>query len=107
MSPIEYEEIESWQDSELTRYAIKQAVINNKCSIKYISRILYAYERENIKTVQQAQMREREYNEAKRKKNYNNRYVAPEPEWSNKAIQTQKATDEQKKEMEELLKEYR
>lgn len=107
LAPIECEEINNWNDTELTRYAIKQAITTNKCSVKYISRILCAYERENIKTVQQAQEREREYNEAKRRKNYNNRYVAPEPEWSNKTIQTQKATNEQKKEMEELLKEYR
>lgn len=68
LSPIEYEEISNWEDNELTRYAIKQAVISNKCGIKYIARILNAYERENIKTVQQAQEREREYVEAKKKK---------------------------------------
>ena len=68
LSPVEYEEISKWIDNELTRYAIKQAVINNKCSIKYISRILIAYERENIKNVQQAQKREREYVEAKKKR---------------------------------------
>ena len=68
LSPLEYEEITEWKDTELTRYAIKQSVISNKCSIKYISRILNAYERENIKTVQQAQEREREYVEAKKNK---------------------------------------
>ncbi len=70
LSPTEFEEIKKWKDNELTRYAIKQAVLNNKCGIKYISRILYAYERENIKTVQQAQEREREYIEAKKEKKY-------------------------------------
>lgn len=68
LSPIEYEEINLWNDTELTRYAIKQAVLNNKCGTKYISRILNAYERENIKTVQQAQERERQYIEAKKVK---------------------------------------
>ncbi len=72
LSPIEYEEVSMWNDNELTRYAIKQSVIVNKCSIKYISRILSAYERENIKTVQQAQVREREYVEAKKRKNSQN-----------------------------------
>ena len=66
LSPIEYEEVNTWNDTELTRYAIKQAVMSNKCGIKYISRILIAYERENIKTVQQAQERERKYIEAKK-----------------------------------------
>lgn len=61
LSPVEYEEVMNWEDNELTRYAIKQAVISNKCGIKYIARIISAYKRENIKTVQQAQEREREY----------------------------------------------
>lgn len=68
LSPVEYEEISTWKDTELTRYAIKQAVLSNKCGTKYISRILSAYERENIKTVQQAQERERKYIEAKKQR---------------------------------------
>ncbi len=68
LSPVEYEEINNWNDTELTRYAIKQAVLSNKCGTKYISRILSAYERENIKTVQQAQERERKYIESKKTK---------------------------------------
>ena len=55
----------------MTRYAIKQAILNGKYNIKYISKILSAYEREHIKTVQQAQTREREY-EVMQKKNNNN-----------------------------------
>ncbi len=70
LSPTEYEEINTWKDTELTRYAIKQSVLANKCVIKYISRILSAYERENVKTVQQAQERERKYIEAKKEKKY-------------------------------------
>ena len=68
LAPLEYQEIDTWNDNSLTRYAIKQAILRGKYSIKYISRILLAYERENIKTVQQAQEREREY-ETMRKKN--------------------------------------
>lgn len=68
LAPLELEEINTWKDNDLTRYAIKQAILNGKYNIKYISRILLAYERENIKTVQQAQEREREY-ETMRKKN--------------------------------------
>ena len=68
IAPLEYQEINTWKDNDLTRYAIKQAILNGKYNIKYISRILLAYERENIKTVQQAQEREREY-ETMRKKN--------------------------------------
>ena len=73
LSPVEYEEISTWEDNNLTRYAIKQAVLNNKCGTKYISRILSAYKRENIKTIQQAQERERQYIEA-RKGNVTKKY---------------------------------
>ena len=58
LNPVEYEEISSWEDCDLTRYAIKQAVLLNKPSIRYISRILSSYKAENITTVQQAQNRE-------------------------------------------------
>ena len=71
LGPIEYEEVSSWEDSELTRYAIKQSVLSGKCTIKYISRILDTYQRENIKTVQQAQQKEKEYLESKEKQNKN------------------------------------
>lgn len=111
LSPIEYEEILSWEDTELTRHAIKQAVINNKCGTKYISRILSAYERENIKTVQQAQERERQYIEVqknKQRKNYKTSIekIEAKPEWFDKEILKQNATEEEKNEIEELLKEF-
>ena len=65
LAPIEYEEIKKWEDNELTRYAIKQAVLNGKYGIKYISKILYEYQKNNIKTVQQAQQREQDYQKQK------------------------------------------
>ena len=65
LSPIEYEEISNWEDNELTRYAIKQAVLNGKYNIKYISRILDNYKTKNIKSIQQAQEDEEKF---KRKK---------------------------------------
>lgn len=67
LAPLEYEEIINWKDNELTRYAIKQAILNGKYNIKYISKILSAYERENIVTVRQAQEREREYENMRKK----------------------------------------
>lgn len=54
ISPIEFEKISNWNDSELTRYAIDKAVLNNKCSINYIDKILENYKREGIKTLEQA-----------------------------------------------------
>lgn len=63
LSPIEYEEISNWEDNELTRYAIKQSVLNGVYNIKYISTILHNYSKNNIKTVQQAQEEEKRFKE--------------------------------------------
>lgn len=85
----------------MTRYAIKQAVLLNKISTKYISRILSAYERENVKTVQQAQERERKYNVSKSKK-----YIERVPDWLDKNFSKQEATIEEQQEIKELLSKY-
>lgn len=95
LSPVEYEEIALWEDSELTRYAIKQAVLNGACSIKYISRILENFERNNIKTVQQAQQQEQKFK---------NKTKVDKPEWINKTYDEEQASDEEIKKLEERLK---
>ena len=71
LSPVEYEEIGEWEDNELTRYAIKKAVISNKCSVGYISGILRSYERNNIKTIQQAQSDDEQF---KKRQEQNRKY---------------------------------
>lgn len=66
LSPYEIEEIEKWEDTELTRYAIKKAVLNNKFSIQYISKILYSWKKGNVRTVQEAQREEEEFQNKKK-----------------------------------------
>lgn len=116
LSATEKEEITKWPDSELTMYAIKQAVLYGKSNVKYVSKIIEAYGRENIRTVQQAQQREREYAEAKKKKKEeikrngyqrNTKTIGPEPDWLNKKIEKEKMTPEEKAEVEELLKDFK
>ena len=63
LSPIEYEEISTWEDNELTRYAVKQSILIGVYNIKYISTILHNYKMRNIKTVQQAQEEEKRFKE--------------------------------------------
>lgn len=67
LNSIEYELIDTWEDTELTRYAIKQAVLSNHCNLKYIQSILNTYHKENIQTIQQAQEKEEQF---KNKKSY-------------------------------------
>ena len=65
LSPIEYETISNWKDNELTRYAIKKAVLNGKHNITYISRILESYATKGITTVVQAQQEEEDFKNRK------------------------------------------
>lgn len=69
LSPIEYEQISKWKDNELTRYAIKQAVLNGAYRIKYIESILSDYKKNGIKTIQEAQEKEKEFKKIKEEKN--------------------------------------
>ena len=97
LNPLEYEEISKWQDNELTRYAIKEAILGGKYNIKYISAILHNYKMNNIKTVQQA---EEQKNKFKNK-------GEPIPSWFDKKIEKVEATKEEQDEIERLLGEYK
>lgn len=73
LNPLEYEEISTWEDNELTRYAIKEAILSGKYNIKYISVVLNSYKKNSITTVQQAQ-EEKESFKHKPKKEYKSAY---------------------------------
>ena len=94
LSPIEYEEISTWKDNELTRYAIKETVLNGKYNIKYIKSILNSFEKNNIQTVKQAQ------EETARFKTGNL------PEWFDKNIKKAKPTEVEEKSLKDMLKEF-
>lgn len=51
INSVEAEHIDRWKDNELTRHAVREAVLANAYSIKYIEKILERYKRENIKSV--------------------------------------------------------
>lgn len=74
LSPIEIELVQTWEDTELTRYAIKQAILNCKYNLKYINTILDEYKHKSIKTVQQAQAEEEEYKRKHSKKSKNDKW---------------------------------
>ncbi len=61
LSSIEYEELSSWNDNELTRYAIKKAFSNGKYTLGYVKGILNNYRKNNITTIQQAQAEEENF----------------------------------------------
>lgn len=74
LAPIEYLKVKEWGDSELVRYAISKAVLNNKCNINYIDKIIYYYKRNNIQSVKQAQEKEEEFLNNKKRNEY--RYMS-------------------------------
>lgn len=96
LNGIEIEMIKEWEDNDLTRYAIKQAVLNGKYNIKYINTILVNYKNNSITTVQQAQEEEERFKNRKNNKVNN-------PEWFEKEIKKK----EDNGELEEILKEWK
>lgn len=65
LTPIQLEVVDQWDDDDLTRYAIKKAVLNNKFNINYVDKILYSYKKENIKSVQEAIESDEDFNKKK------------------------------------------
>lgn len=54
LNPIEYEEISKWEDNELTRYAIRESILNGARSINYIRTVIDSFKAKNILTVEEA-----------------------------------------------------
>lgn len=71
LSPIEYEEISKWQDNDITRYAIKEAVLRRALNVKYINAIINDCEAKGIKTIK----------DIKRPKTYENEQILYEYDW--------------------------
>ena len=105
LSPIEYEEISTWEDTELTRYAIKQSVLNGKYNIRYISVILNNYKKNSITTVQQAQEQEELFKkqQANRKPYQKQTIERNVPEWVGKEIKEEYLSDEEVAILDKLL----
>ena len=99
LTPIETQIVMEWEDNELTRYAIKQAVLNHVFRIKYIEEILKRYKRDNIKTLQEAIERDENF------KNKNAKTIKEDiiPDWFDKDLDNPNIKTA--KEMEQLIKE--
>ena len=65
LRPVEIEEVLKWEDNEVTRYAIKQAILNGAYSTNYINTILDSYKAKNITTVVEAQKADKRFKERK------------------------------------------
>ena len=93
LSPAEIETISEWEDTELTRYAIKQAMLNGAPNVKYMQAILDSYKTKNIKTVAEAQVDEKKFKQTKNQQPIIEKKV---PEWFGKEIKQKEISDERK-----------
>lgn len=95
LNDILYDVVKEWEDNDLTRYAIKKAVLNNKYNINYIQKILYSYEKNNIKSIQEAIEQDEEFN-IKKDLYYKNKYKTKETRYEREQrIMEEWAKDEQ------------
>lgn len=108
ISPIEFETINSYQEAfslDIIKEAIDRACINNAKTIKYVMGILDSWKSKGFKKIEECR---NEFNEIKNSKKYNNQNrVASTPEWFDKKVEKRETTVDERKEMEELLREYR
>ena len=108
ISPREFEIINSYQETfslDIIKEAIDRACINNAKTIRYVMGVLNSWKSKGFKKIEECR---NEFNEIKNSKKYNNQNrVASTPEWFDKKVEKRETTVDERKEMEELLREYR
>lgn len=102
LSSTEIEKIKEWEDNELTRYAIKVAILNGAYTINYIDAIIYNWQKLGIKSVSQAQEETKRHRDKKisKKTDY-------KPEWFDIDVKKEEVEINESNEMEELLKDFK
>lgn len=72
LSPIEYEIVKAWKNSnysdEIIKEAIKEAVYNGVANLRYIDKILYEWAKKNIKTKEDVEKNKKQFREKEKNK---------------------------------------
>ena len=102
LSSTEIEKIKEWEDNELTRYAVKTAILNGAYTINYIDAIIYNWQKLGIKSVSQAQEETKRHRDKKI-----SRKIEHKPEWFDADVKKEEVEINENNEMEELLKDFR
>lgn len=102
LSSTEIEKVKEWEDNELTRYAVKVAILNGAYTINYIDAIIYNWQKLGIKSVSQAQEETKSHRDKKisKKTDY-------KPEWFDIDVKKEEVEINESNEMEELLKDFK
>lgn len=94
LSPVEYELImnwRSWFSDDVINYAIDKTIKNGARGLSYTEAIINSWHDKGFKTLYECELENKE----------------DKPEWFDKKIEEEKATDEELKAMEDLLNEYK
>jgi DnaD/phage-associated family protein len=102
LSSTEIEKVKEWEDNELTRYAVKTAILNGAYTINYIDAIIYNWQKLGIKSVSQAQEETKRHRDKKISKK-----IEHKPEWFDDDIKKEEVETNENNEMEELLKDFK
>lgn len=102
LSPAEIEKVKEWEDNELTRYAVKVAILNGAYTINYIDTIIYNWQKLGIKSVSQAQEETKRHRDKKISKKTD--YM---PEWFDVDVKKKEVETNENNEIEELLKDFK
>ena len=102
LSSTEIEKIKEWEDNELTRYAVKTAILNGAYTINYIDAIIYNWQKLGIKSVSQAQEETKRHRDKKISKK-----IEHKPEWFDADVKKEEVEINENNEMEELLKDFK
>ena len=102
LSPSEIEKVKEWEDNELTRYAVKVAILNGAYTINYIDAIIYNWQKLGIKSVSQAQEETKRHRDKKISKKIDHK-----PEWFDVDVKKEEVEINENNEMEKLLKDFK
>lgn len=102
LSSTEIEKVKEWEDNELTRYAVKVAILNGAYTINYIDAIIYNWQKLGIKSISQAQEETKRHRDKKISKK-----IDYKPEWFDTDIKKEEVEINESNEMEELLKDFK
>lgn len=94
LSPVEYELIMNWREwfsDEVINYAIDKSIKNGARALSYTEAIINSWHDKGFKTLRECELENKE----------------DKPEWFNKQIEEEKASDEDIKKLEEALNEYK
>lgn len=94
LSPVEYQIIANWREwftDDIINYAINKTIKNGARALSYTEAIINSWHDKGFKTLRECELENKE----------------DKPEWFNKQIDEEKASNEEIKKLEEALNEYK